>query len=362
MCFCQEQWELGYYYSQPAYEEEGDGSSLSCDLCNYTSKTRFNLTRHMQSQHAGIEYKCDHCQYVTTSQWNLTRHTQTKHKPCATDTELDDKEISYERKMYACDFCDYVSNYTYNIRRHKQLVHEITDCSNQTISGNQDRTGHSSREYPCDQCEYVSKNSSNLKRHKNFIHGKDKSVISAKKYSCDQCEYVTNDSSNFKRHKWLVHEKQKYKAEKTYPCDKCDYVTSERKDLIRHKRREHVPKVECDICKGLYSSKGALKTHKKAKHSQDPLSFDGQMGQDHTELNSLGFEITALTDIKTEPFEEAMGYEISAAALEPLLVLEEQPDLEEEQCDGIEEQLIKQEPDENPVHVEMDYVKQEPEY
>ena len=66
---------------------------FKCDYCDYTSKRRFNIIRHVAGKHVtmnnqfgrgydmpgGARLKCDYCDYTSKRRFNIIRHVGGKH-------------------------------------------------------------------------------------------------------------------------------------------------------------------------------------------------------------------------------------------------------------------------------------------
>ena len=51
-----------------------------CDQCEYKTKDRSNLNKHIKSVHEGKKEPCNECAYSATSKGNLKKHIAVKHK------------------------------------------------------------------------------------------------------------------------------------------------------------------------------------------------------------------------------------------------------------------------------------------
>jgi uncharacterized Zn-finger protein len=62
-------------------KHEGVGMLFSCNNCNFTTKRKSDLTRHIKHKHdeSQQQFKCDLCQYETKNGSHMKRHKRLKH-------------------------------------------------------------------------------------------------------------------------------------------------------------------------------------------------------------------------------------------------------------------------------------------
>jgi hypothetical protein len=87
-------------------------SSFKCTDCNYESKRKYNLQRHIQSKHTKVKelckkisHRCSICEYSTDRPYNLKRHEATH------------KRIKKTR-IHKCFICDYENKSKSNVKKH----------------------------------------------------------------------------------------------------------------------------------------------------------------------------------------------------------------------------------------------------
>merc|ERR1712129_2381 len=56
-----------------------NGEAFQCSQCNYQTRKRDHLRRHLDSIHEGKKYPCDQCNYKASQDTNLKRHKRTAH-------------------------------------------------------------------------------------------------------------------------------------------------------------------------------------------------------------------------------------------------------------------------------------------
>jgi len=58
---------------------QSNSEALQCSKCNYQTRKRQHLRRHIDSIHEGKKYPCDQCNYKASIGTNLKRHKRTAH-------------------------------------------------------------------------------------------------------------------------------------------------------------------------------------------------------------------------------------------------------------------------------------------
>ena len=85
-------------------------NKYKCSLCNYTSSTKSNLTKHILGIHERRKpYICDLCEYKTYFSSNLLRHVHSVHE---------------ESKSFTCHICEYRCSAKAILMAHILSVHE----------------------------------------------------------------------------------------------------------------------------------------------------------------------------------------------------------------------------------------------
>ena len=204
---------------------------IKCNLCEYITDVKANLTRHKKNVHEKPKIKCDICEYETQDKNHLIRHNETVHE----------KKLKQKIK---CDLCEYETEDKSHLIRHNETVHEKK----------------LKQKIKCDLCEYETEDKSNLIRHKGITH--EKKLM--QKIKCDICEYETENKSYLIRHKKTVHEK---KLKQKIKCDFCKYETEDKSNFNKHKKMHQHP-YECDKCEFRTMLQDELVLHKKMVHGK----------------------------------------------------------------------------------------------
>ena len=84
-----------------------NNEECSCDQCDYKTKRKDNLKKHIDSVHGDVRYSCDQCYYKATKRTHLKTHIDSVHGDV----------------WYSCDQCDYKSKCKCNLKRHKEYGH-----------------------------------------------------------------------------------------------------------------------------------------------------------------------------------------------------------------------------------------------
>ena len=121
---------------------------FKCTYCEYTSKLKYNLNRHINSKHLGIKtptikkdkvFLCQECSFKTTHQIHLTNHIN---------------EVHNKIKGFKCTLCDYSTYRERALKQHIDVVH------------NKIKT------FKCPyDCGYKAHSQSRLNRHLNSCDG-----------------------------------------------------------------------------------------------------------------------------------------------------------------------------------------------
>ena len=165
--------------------------SYPCDKCNYKTKYKSNLAKHIKAIHEGERNPCSQCDYKGIDSSSLMVHMKTVH----------------EGVLYQCDQCQYKAKYKSDLMVQIKIVHEGV-------------------RYQCDRCHQKAKYKSDLMVHIKTVH-------EGVRYQCDQCPYKAKYKSDLMVHIKTVHD------EVRYPCDQCHYRAKLKSDLTKHFKSIH---------------------------------------------------------------------------------------------------------------------------
>ncbi|XP_026464054.1 zinc finger protein 317-like [Ctenocephalides felis] len=140
--------------------------SLICDLCGKIFTKRTSLTQHKKRSHGEARYSCELCDFSSKSSFNLRRHliSHTSERPIICDQcgmAFRNASALKEHILYAhnkdcqhqCEMCPKKFKVKSALSRHLQSCH-----SNE-------------RPYACQWCKQAYKRSSHLRRHELQRHG-----------------------------------------------------------------------------------------------------------------------------------------------------------------------------------------------
>ncbi|KAJ8910029.1 hypothetical protein NQ315_003459, partial [Exocentrus adspersus] len=220
---------------------------FKCDSCDYKTRWKRRLEKHMVVHKEINLYKCDWCDFKTKWKALLNSHVMEFHN--------NDSEI----KWYKCDFCDYRSKRQTAMRSHVTLNH---NRSCRTLSHKQ------TKRFQCTLCNYRSNWKYAIRKHASLEHNEDSKI---KWYKCDLCPYKTKYRSSLRTHK-LVHMDDS--EIKWFHCHLCEYRSKYKyhfkSHIQRHINASKVEDVKCDLCEFKTKSKAALKIHESLDH-KDPV-------------------------------------------------------------------------------------------
>ena len=61
------------------FVQQDNDEIFQCSQCNYQTRKKFHLRRHINSIHEGTKYPCDQCNYQASQDSNLKRHRRSAH-------------------------------------------------------------------------------------------------------------------------------------------------------------------------------------------------------------------------------------------------------------------------------------------
>ena len=105
-------------FSDYATHIEAHGNEIKCDLCDYTTKLRRNLNKHLWQMHTKREkiHQCDQCHQNFILPYQLKDHKEKIHEGIV-------------RKLHSCDQCEKKFRYPYEVKIHVEKVHLGKDFS-----------------------------------------------------------------------------------------------------------------------------------------------------------------------------------------------------------------------------------------
>jgi len=186
----------------------------TCDECNASFKTSFNLDRHYMNVHYKQKYQCPECPQLFGRHDNMKRHLKYVHEAPKANVSGDD--IS-ENVM--------------------EIVEDDLDIT--------EDSGLNSFHLKCDDCEKTFMNKFNLGVHKKKMH------------KCENCDKTFCSKSFLKVHMKFSH------GVNPFECKTCLEKFSSRGNLNRHEQARKV--ASCEECGAKFCNSRSMDIH-QSKH------------------------------------------------------------------------------------------------
>lgn len=120
---------------------------FDCDLCERSIKWSNNdLKKHKLRIHGAKEKRCTQCEYVAAMESDLTEHDRRKH------------QMKYQKKI-ECKQCPKILSSTSSMKNHMKYVHEGVK-----------RVPKVPGSFPCNLCPKIFSFKQNMKAHEQNIH------------------------------------------------------------------------------------------------------------------------------------------------------------------------------------------------
>ena len=221
-----------------------------CDLCGESYNQRGGLKKHKTQKHEdeineqhkgeGSPLSCTICEKVLFTLELLKDHLQFIHN-LNKDEIKNNCTQNEERtsKPLICELCNGKFNYRASLKNHIKVVHDGL------------------KDFVCDQCGSSSSSAGNLKKHIEAIHR------GSTKCSCTICGKLFRDASVMKFHVRTVHEKQK-----DFCCEECGHAFSKKLALKAHLAKVHSigTTYDCQECGKKFGKKTTLNLHVETVH------------------------------------------------------------------------------------------------
>lgn len=190
------------------------------------------------------QYCCNVCQYSTIYRHNLTRHTKAKHPSKESTSESTLPAIMFE---HMCHHCGKKYRSKFGLSTHIKSVHENTyrfkcDTCQRGFQGLWNfrghlRSHHTELKEKCKQCSKTFNYRSSLQRHE-LEHKNGNSTSDVSKLSCSVCGVQCTNAKNLSDHKRGLH------GGKLYMCKVCGKTFRWRSSLSYHEK--HVDHAQGD--------------------------------------------------------------------------------------------------------------------
>lgn len=212
-----------------AYNRRIKGASYECDMCEFKSKSKNKLAKHLINHKKNLRtnrHKCEFCSESFPRIVHLYQHKRVIHK-------IPNPE--YTTKDYICDLCGKAYGTVSMLKNHLKLT-------------------HSTATYQCSYCEIKLKTRVYLERHENDVH------LKIRKYACQFCGKCFKRKHGLKNHE-LRHTSQRE------VCPICGKNVKILKEHIKfaHETKKEYELVPCPQC-GKGFSKYNLQFHIERIH------------------------------------------------------------------------------------------------
>ena len=234
-----------------------------CNQCNFKTRNKKKLRRHIGSVHEGLKYHCNQCDFEVGFGYKQTLRNHIKSIHGGDQCDQCNFKIGNKKKLrihiksvhgsealrnhiksihggvkYECSQCNYKatnpSSLTFHIQsQHEKIRHTCNECNKQFSQKSHVKSHiesvHNGVKYSCSHCNQQYSQQSGLNIHIKSKH-------EGFRYACKYCEYQATDSRYLKNHIQLKHEGNRY------ACNMCDQQFSFKNALIKHMQSTH------DIC------------------------------------------------------------------------------------------------------------------
>ena len=269
------------YHTKRFHSNKVDSQCVECD---YVTKRRNHLTRHVMVYHEMKRYRCDKCERVFKDKRGLKVHILSKH----------------EGVVWQCNICPFKGVHPQSLSEHKKYLHGVNLIKKQKQQF----------EMKCEHCGFTSENQDILKLHavshqislmdimtnlpasikeasfktedefltdlKGFLQNSSVAKSDDKERTltveCGECD-LKLQPRNLKRHRRLVHEKNVVKKEEqaNVECKSCGQRFVCKSSFPRHILQVHnsnEERIECDSC-GKKMFKRSLEKHMRKVHIEN---------------------------------------------------------------------------------------------
>lgn len=254
---------------------------FSCDICNFASKRKKNLQRHIFAVHLkSLKFFCqlDNCSRVYTTQAALKLHTVRDHDEstspfkcdkckqkfsCESLLKIHNQRLSCRprktketkttliEKNLSCEKCSFKTAHQFSLKQHVELKHL-----------------NIRKTFECSYCDKVFSNRISFNHHTFTVHNMSH-------VRCEQCNQAFSSEEQLKSHKEslkcgsrLATDDDFVESDSGVKCTLCNRIYKSKKEWITHYFNHHKFKKVCNICNIQLSTYASLKNHKKTIHDK----------------------------------------------------------------------------------------------
>ena len=207
-------------------QHNSDSEAMVCIFCGYQATAskglapKYILQRHLEAQHNdGTTYSCDTCDFKDTNYTKVKSHINSQHRVFHCQECGKEEPNIYRLKQHAlkehsngkiqCALCDFSAKSKYLVEKHQRTTHLTTT-------------------FQCDVCPHVAESEYLLKKHIRLKHSEDPS------YQCGVCEYKCESDYRLKKHI-----KEKHTEDPSFSCDQCGFRGASKYKLTQHIGKAH---------------------------------------------------------------------------------------------------------------------------
>ena len=270
----------------PMIEHITENLKYTCLECDYKTKTKENMKKHVKSIHEpetkDIQIICGICKHNFVQEEDFNIHVKQHEVKVVSNTPLNQDNISIEDLLHEQLFDDTKHQPTleeHSIAEEKSIIEEEKD-----------------NQYQCEECGLLFTGRLDLNRHKDMGHKNDSCIndpVSCrsqieglqdkqpiKDQTCVVCQICNLESKNLemlKIHIENIHEKanikhddnEKIQIQRTELCTKCDLCEfrGNKSEMNKHSNNKHGTMFACIECGNVFFDKIVLKNHIQSVHT-----------------------------------------------------------------------------------------------
>lgn len=233
-------------------------ASLAIPKPSKGSKLTFSLTEHktdLKLSKTGKEFFCDICEFVSKRKKNLERHLNSVHMKIS-------KSI--------CSFTGCNQQYTTKAALKLHLVRDHDEAS----------------PFGCEKCKQKFSCESMFKIHQQRLNcrprkKKTAAKIKATEKSCPHCKFKTAHRFSLNQHINLIH----LNIRKTWKCEYCDGLEFTNRVLLnQHLYNSHKASLRCQDCDQRFSNESQLESHKSSLKCNARKATDDDFSETASEV------------------------------------------------------------------------------